>query len=422
MLISSEYVSLGHPDRTCDMIAANLINRIQQNDKENSHAAIEVFASDDTIVFGGEAKTTLKLNKKFLRDIVAGTFETCGYTENRRKSFTKNEVYLAKDVKIVNKIHAQSPDIALATTNLKTETGYNDQGLYFGSFDSLTPSGQGVGKFLAQSFGEFLFDETFAPNNSYIGSDIKIVFTLDVDDKDCYTPKSIKHVTVAIPIKGRPKDEIKNFVIRNYNSWKENSYFEKSFPKLYKLVKESNPDFTVNGTGRYVNHGFHSDASMTGRKLAVNNMSAGPVYSQCQCGGGSYIKPWHASDFLLPMVGNWIAKAIVVSGLSKYANVSLACTIGGKKLDSLCITGDATFNKNIKLKNKITEEILKLDLSPNGLAKRWNLTNGFDFYAAVELNFVNDDYLSSTAPDKFVPWYNTKELEDLIENVKKSIN
>ena len=67
MLISSEYVTLGHPDRMCDSIAANLINRIKHNDKENSHAAIEVFASDDTIIFGGEAKTTLKLNKKFLR-------------------------------------------------------------------------------------------------------------------------------------------------------------------------------------------------------------------------------------------------------------------------------------------------------------------------------------------------------------------
>ena len=99
MLISSEYVSLGHPDRTCDTIAANLINRIQHKDKENSHAAIEVFASDDTIVFGGEAKTTLKLNKKLLKDVVRESFKACGYRSDKRERFKKEEVYLADDCK-----------------------------------------------------------------------------------------------------------------------------------------------------------------------------------------------------------------------------------------------------------------------------------------------------------------------------------
>ena len=131
MLISSEYVSLGHPDRTCDTIAANLINRIQHKDKENSHAAIEVFASDDTIVFGGEAKTTLKLSKKLLKDVVRESFKTCGYLPDKRTSFTKNEVYLANDVNIKNLIHSQSPDIAMATTELKSATGWNDQGIFF---------------------------------------------------------------------------------------------------------------------------------------------------------------------------------------------------------------------------------------------------------------------------------------------------
>ena len=131
MLISSEYTSLGHPDRTCDTIAANLINRIQHKDKENSHAAIEVFASDDTIVFGGEVKTTLKLNKKLLKDVVRESFRACGYLPDKRTRFTKNEVYLANDVKIKNLIHSQSPDIAMATTALKSATGWNDQGIFF---------------------------------------------------------------------------------------------------------------------------------------------------------------------------------------------------------------------------------------------------------------------------------------------------
>lgn len=403
MLISSEYVTLGHPDRLCDTLSSNLINRIQKNDKENSHAAIEVFASDDTIVFGGEAKTTIGLNKRLLKDVVAESFKDCGYIPERRNIFTKDEVYLAKDTKIINKIHAQSPDIAMATTDKKEASGFNDQGIFFGSFDSKTPTGQGVAKYLAQSFGDYLFNQS--KTNLCIGSDIKVVFTIDVDDKDLYTPKSIEHVTVAIPNKN--VEDIKTYVINAYREWgvkvlKNVAGIDSNYHDLSKLYLTKDPEFTVNGTGRYVNHGYHSDASMTGRKLAVNNMSAGPVASQCQCGGGSYIKPFHASDLLLPMVGNWIAKAVVGLGITSYANVALACTIGSTKVDSICITGDAKFNKNIKVQKEIVEYLKNLDISPDGLAKIWGYPEKFDFYSIAKSNFIDANVC---------PWYNTTALE-----------
>lgn len=396
MLISSEYVSSGHPDRLCDSIAANLINRIQKKDGINSHAAVEVFASRDTIIFGGEVKTTLKLNKKLLKEIVQETFEDCGYTPEKRLAFTKEQLYLAKDVKIKNLIHSQSPDIAMATTDLKEETGWNDQGIFFSGYCDATPTGQGMGKYLAQSFGDYLF----ASSKTYkdVGSDIKVVFTLDVDDEDMYTAKSVKHVTVAIPSTKKPK-EIETLVKDLYKYW------TKTIPNTVKIDLSATPEFTVNGTGRYVNHGFHSDASMTGRKLAVNNMSAGPVYSQCQCGGGSYIKPWHASDFLLPMVATWISKAVVDAGLTKYANVALSCTIGSKNIDSICITGDTEFNANTKLCSVLTDAFNNYNISPDGIKDQWSLLTDFDFYKSELQNFVKKDNFT-----RDVPWYETKEL------------
>lgn len=409
MLISSEYTSLGHPDRTCDTIAANLINRIQRKDKENSHAAIEVFASDDTIIFGGEAKTTLKINKKLLKDVVRESFEACGYLSNKRESFKKDEVYLAKDVKIINKIHAQSPDIARATTELKSGSGWNDQGVFFSGLDSRTPTGQGVGKFLAQSFGDYLFE--YSKQYPNLGSDIKIVFTLDVDDKDMITAKDIVHITVAIP---SLEDHVanNNLIESLYEEWQKEFNYTETYPELHKLVASSTPKFTVNGTGRYVNHGFHSDASMTGRKLAVNNMSVGPVYSMCQCGGGSYIKPWHASDFLLPMAATWISKAVVDLGLTSYANVALACTIGSRSIDSICITGDAKFNKNVKLRNILTKALIELDISPDGLKNRWGLLDEFDFFKSELQNFVIVD-----GNKRNVPWYDTKDLVNYLRPI-----
>ena len=409
MLISSEYVSLGHPDRTCDTIAANLINRIQHKDKESSHAAIEVFASDDTIIFGGEAKTTLKLNKKLLKEIVDESFRACGYLPDKRKSFKKDEVYLAKDVKIINKIHAQSPDIARATTDKKDGTGWNDQGIFFSGFGNRTPTGQGVGKFLAQSFGDYIFD--YSKSHSNMGSDIKIVVTLDVDDKDMITAKKIVHITVAFPSL-EDGEANKNLIESLYEDWQKGFNYVETFPELHKLVVNSKPDFTVNGTGRYVNHGFHSDASMTGRKLAVNNMSVGPVYSMCQCGGGSYIKPWHASDFLLPMAATWVSKTLVDLGLTSYANVALACTIGSRKIDSFCITGDAKFNKDVKLRNLLTKALINYGISPEGLKDQWGLLDSFDFYKSELQNFVIVD-----GNKRNVPWYDTKNLVNYLRPI-----
>ena len=69
----------------CDLLAAKLIEKIQDKDKKKSHAAIEVFATKDTIIFGGEATTTLKINKKLLKSIVKEVFSILGYNSKKRK-------------------------------------------------------------------------------------------------------------------------------------------------------------------------------------------------------------------------------------------------------------------------------------------------------------------------------------------------
>lgn len=403
-IISAEYVTLGHPDRLCDTIAANLINRIQKKDGPDSHSAVEVFASDDTVVFGGEVTTTLKINKKLLKEVLAESFELCGYIPARRKYFTKSEVYLAKDTKIINKIHAQSPDIALGTTDKKDDAGFNDQGIFFGAYDGTTKTGQGYAKYIAQAFGDFLFKKAFEDMD--FGSDIKTVVTVKTK-KDGITPEAIAHVTVAIPhVSKLSHEEVENKVGKLWDEFAEGN--------IEKSVDTKKVSFTVNGTGRYVNHGYHSDASMTGRKLAVNNMGAGPVASQCQCGGGSYIKPWHASDFLLPKAGDWIAKCVVDMGLTKFANVALACSIGSHSLDSFAITGDDKFMKS---KEKVAIENYfrnTFTWTPkNIVVNHWGSTlfdNGKstgDMLAAQLSNFVSRD----------LPWYNTYSLSETLKEV-----
>jgi len=56
MTFISESVGIGHPDKICDQIADNILDKCLEED-ENSRVACEVLASNHLIVIGGEITT-----------------------------------------------------------------------------------------------------------------------------------------------------------------------------------------------------------------------------------------------------------------------------------------------------------------------------------------------------------------------------
>lgn len=379
--ISAEYVTIGHPDRMCDLLAAKLIEIIQTRDREKSHAAIEVFATKDTIIFGGEVTTTLKINRKLLKNIVKEVFSILGYNIIRRKKFGKNNIPVFSKTKIINKISKQSPDIAAMTTDKNECSGYNDQGIFYGAYDSMTPTGQGYAKFLAQSFGDYLLHCTRMDASRKFGTDIKVKIDLDVKE-DFYTPKSISGVTVAWANAYTNLMDFEIVVKAAFEAWyKENEL----------KINKDDIKWVINGGSFFRKHGFIADTSMTGRKLAVNNISAGPLYSQNQIGGGSMIKPWHASDLLLPLLSNQIAKLIVKAGYSKYANVAMSSSIGRHEIDNISVFGDKAFERNKSLKEAI-ESYININykhMSPNDIINKWKFFDEVEFDEVVKDNFVS---------------------------------
>ena len=53
VLFTSESVSEGHPDKVCDQIADSILDDILKHDP-NAHVAVEVFATTEFVVIGGE--------------------------------------------------------------------------------------------------------------------------------------------------------------------------------------------------------------------------------------------------------------------------------------------------------------------------------------------------------------------------------
>ena len=382
---SSEFVNSAHPDRVADNLAAIVINDIQKHDGAHSHAAIEVFLTHDTVIFSGEATTSLKINKRYLRSVVEKGFIRSGYFPEMRKFWKKSEVVLAKDLKIKNNIFAQSPDIALGTTDKGKESGWNDQGIYFSSADNSTEQRIGYPMYVAQLIGDHLrhISEISIKQELpvVLGPDIKVVVTCRVE-VDGFTPKEVTAITIAQSHASKNTIQEVRDTVRN---------------EIEAILRASNVkvspkcEWVINGTGRFVVHGCISDTSMTGRKISVNHPSAGPLWSNKMIGGGSLVKPFHASDLILNLAARYIAKTLVDAGVTKYAIVGCAGAIGQHGVQSLFIRGDYKFN-NSKKKDAVQKYFEQnWTWSPYWLASKFGFfTADFDFGKAVDMNFFGD--------------------------------
>lgn len=403
---SSEYVSTGHPDRVADLLAAAVINDIQKKDGVNSHAAVEVFLTHDTVYFGGEVTTTLDITKEYLQEVVKLGFLRAGYFPEMRKHWTKKEVVLAEDLKIVNKICAQSPDIALGTTDKGEESGWNDQGVYFSSCDNSNVLGMGYPHYVAKLVSDelsrmsrigILADEE---PMAILGPDNKCVITVKTDE-DGFTPKCVTAVTIAVAHSSKSNEDVVRGVVKTAIM----VLFRKNGIKVADGCQ-----WVINGTGRFVVHGCISDTSMTGRKISVNHPSAGPVWCNKMIGGGSLVKPAHASDLMLNLMSRYIAEMVVWSGMSSYAVVGCSGAIGVQGLQSLFIKGDDEFEKTVDKEKLYAFFFQFIKWSPIAIANKFGFFDeNFDFGLAVKSNFFGE-------PD-FQPWEDAQVLQEDIDNM-----
>ena len=189
MIHSSEWVSPAHPDRLADCIAAKIIDQITKKDGLNSHAAIEVFITNNKIIIGGEATTSLKLTPSFLEPFIREVLVDIGYNSNlRKKGFSIREVYTVNDYSTESYISPQSPDIA---NGVGISKGFNDNGIFFGYAEDSNPTKLGLAHAIASKIGECLYNDSLK-ENSIFGPDIKTLVTVD-------SQNNVTAITISIP-------------------------------------------------------------------------------------------------------------------------------------------------------------------------------------------------------------------------------
>ena len=172
----SEYVSLGHPDKTADYIASRLLDEYIKHDK-NVRFALEVQLKDHVCNLVGEITSVWKPDTEAITSIVKQAIREVGYTAEYASRWPDGVTLNAEKVVVNYFIGQQSPDIAQGVD----ANGWGDQGIFCGM---ATPEAEynflPRDVYFSQEIGRRLY--TLAKANEIpIGLDIKVLVAIGSD-------------------------------------------------------------------------------------------------------------------------------------------------------------------------------------------------------------------------------------------------
>lgn len=287
---TSEYCTVGHPDRMCDYIAAYILDRYLERDPD-ARVALEVQFKDCFVTVSGEVTSSCAFTNREIADFVRDAVKEIGYTDEYRDQWGEENAISGDGLEVTVHLSRQSHDIAQGVNR----ASWGDQGIMFGmAVDDPQHGNMPLAYALARQLGQELMERRIG------GLDIKTQVTTE----GC-TPKE---VVVAIPLRD-----------------------DADQTKVEQIVADiCGPDvtLTVNGTGRYVTHGPIGDCGTTGRKLVVDFYGG-----HCRIGGGS---PWGKDPTKADVSLNYLARQRALEYMRAHGlscvYVQISCCIGQQKI------------------------------------------------------------------------------------------
>lgn len=375
-LITSESVTVGHPDKMCDLISDSILDAYLKGDPD-SRVACEVMATSKKIIVSGEVTSKSKVD---VTDIVRKTVTSIGY-DNNEVGFNGNNI----EIEVL--LNTQSPDISMGVN--KEILGAGDQGLMFGYATNETDTFMPITLYYANKLAErleFVRKENIIP---YLLPDGKtqVTFMFSDDNKPICIDTlviSSQHKEIDIEIL---RNDIKKYVI------------DYVIPKEYL---NSDTKIYINPTGRFVIGGPVGDTGLTGRKIIVDTY--GGIIPH---GGGAFSgKDYTKVDRTAAYYARYVCKNIVASGLCNKLMIQVSYAIGVSK--PLAIYVDI-FEDNLELKRKVEVVINKFfDFSPQNMVD--------------ELDLKNLDYKKTTCYSHFGKNDLSYEKLDKVSKIKEYLN
>ena len=385
-LFTSESVTEGHPDKTCDQISDAILDALMEQDPM-SRVACETCTTTGLVMVMGEITTNAYVD---IQKIVRDTVREIGYTRGKYG-------FDADTCGVITAIDEQSADIALgvdkaleAKENKMSEEeiaaiGAGDQGMMFGYASDETPELMPYPISLAHKLARKLTEVRKDGTLKYLRPDGKTQVTVEYDENG--TPKRLDAVVLSTQHDPDVTQEQIHEDIKKY-------VFD---PIIPEGMVDENTKFFINPTGRFVIGGPHGDSGLTGRKIIVDTYGG-----MARHGGGAFSgKDCTKVDRSAAYAARYVAKNIVAAGIAKKCEIQLSYAIGVAHPTSIMVD---TFGTG-KLSDEKLVEIIRenFDLRPAGIIQMLNLRRPIYKQTAAYGHFGRTDV--------DLPWEKTDKAE-----------
>jgi S-adenosylmethionine synthetase len=364
---ASEFVTPGHPDKSCDQIAGKILDQALKIDAA-AKVAIEMVACNGKIKIGGELGGSVK-GKINVHECAKSIFINLGYEP------------IAFPIEVEDITNFQAEDILIGDGKKGVKRieegviGAGDQGIMCGyAMHAPEREHMPAAFWYSQRLAMKLFEVITNKTVPYLFADGKTQVVINNG--------KISHVTIAI---------------QHGKEWSGNQNELKTQIEKY-VIQPTIGDvesIIVNGTGIFEKGSIWADAGEVGRKIVIDQM--GP---DIPVGGGTLNgKDPSKVDLTGAVMARYIAKNIVAHGLADEALVQFAFTIGKSDPDQI------NFHVPGWKLNITPEEWCKkhFELSVAGMIKELSLNNpiGWSFEDAAKFGFYGHTHF---------PWEKVKDM------------
>ena len=356
LMLTSESVTEGHPDKLCDQVSDAVLDAMLAQDPM-SRVACEAAVTTGVVFILGEITTQAYVD---LQQVVRNTVREIGY-EDSRVGFDWETCGVISSIKEQSGDIAQGVNRAHEVRAAGSEDPYDlvgagDQGMMIGFACDETEEYLPLTISLAHRLSRRLAELRKAGTLPYLRPDGKSQVTIEYEHG---RPKRI----AALVVSTQHDPDVRLEQIREDV---EQHVVEPICPP--ELLEGLDRDrLYVNPTGRFVSGGPASDAGLTGRKIIVDTYGG-----IARHGGGAFSgKDPTKVDRSAAYAARHVAKNIVAAGLAERMELQLSYAIGVAQPTSL---GIETFGTG-KLPEIEIERLIRehFDLRPAAIIDRFDL-------------------------------------------------
>ena len=359
-LFTSESVSEGHPDKIADAISDAVLDLVMAKQDSSLRCACETLVTTNRVVVAGEYKDVL--HPEEVDSVIRKVIKDVGYEQSG---------FDWRTVEITNLLHGQSADIALGTDNF----GAGDQGLMFGYACKETDNYMPSAIYWSHEILRHLTDARKNGVVNWLGPDAKSQVTFEYNDDG--TPKRIAKVVCST----QHRESVDIETVRKIVA----TLIRNVLPGKYI---DNQTEFFINPTGRFVIGGPDGDTGLTGRKIIVDTYGGYSPHGGGAFSGKDPTKVDRSAAYMM----RYIAKNIVASGRSSWANVQISYAIGLAQPMSFYV--ETADSMQSRLLTKWIES--NVDLTPKGIIER------FDLFRPIYSSTTNYGHFGKD----YLPWEN----------------